>query len=224
MNKDYYYKHLGERLGYSRVYSKNAINQSLHEYGPEERSNLNNKKMRFNIQDSNLNAESLNFEKLDKQVERDSKKTDQIKKKIDDNIIKRMDQLRIIERLKGENGGKVSSNVDERDVFRKRQEKERQRLEALKKKGMVGELTRLFLQGDGDVVDYGDITEQPQEEDDLEADLLNQIGNTKDTSSNNKNDDEFERIKKEYIDKLNDKRLKEGKDPISTSKKGDPKT
>ena len=69
--------------------------------------------------------------------------------------------MRIIERLKGENGGKVSSNVDERDVFRKRQEKERQRLEALKKKGMVGELTRLFLQGDGDVVDYGDMTEQP---------------------------------------------------------------
>ena len=49
MNKDYYYKHLANRLGYSRVYSMNAVNQSLNEYGPEERSNLNNKKMRFNI-------------------------------------------------------------------------------------------------------------------------------------------------------------------------------
>ena len=44
---------------------------------------------------------------------------------------------------------------------------------------MVGELTRLFLQGEGDVVDYDDATEQPLEDDEVEADLLDQMGNSR---------------------------------------------
>lgn len=223
MNKDFYYAHLAERLGYGRVYNFNAVNQSLNEYTQADKNNLNNKRSRLNIVDSALNAESLNFERLDKLIEKDAKNTDKTKNKIMSKIIDRKDEMRVKAQLKGENGGMLGV-VDEKVVLRKQQEHARKMLDNLKRKGMVGELTRIFLMGDNmeEALDY-DLDEVGEEDDeeneeDFDPELIDALDRQFERDDD-MDDDEFERLKAEYLQKLHNKREKESP-ARSTSSKG----
>lgn len=112
----------------------------------DEHANLTRNKSKQSINDSMLNAEMINFNKLDHLVEGESKRRGQAKVVAAKIQLSARDKIRLNKHLRDTNiKKKAEEQTKSVSPLRQRQQQAIEKKNSLKRKGMVGELEKIFM-------------------------------------------------------------------------------
>ena len=124
------------------------MNNSLVDYD-DENANLPKNKSRHSPNDSTLNAEMINFNKLDHLVEGESKRRGQAKVVAAKIELSPRDKIRLNKHLRDTNiMKKAQEQTKSVSPLRHRQQQAIEKKNSLKRKGMIGELEKIFGRDD----------------------------------------------------------------------------